>query len=75
MRWVLTGCVHPRVRYAPRPDVPAFCKRPAKKRGPAKAVVAAAPVMLKVVYWTPREDRAFVQNYGQEVSCGEHTGG
>ena len=75
MGWVLTGCVHPRVRYAPRSDVPAFCKRLAKKRGPAKAVVAAAPVMLKVVYWMLRENRAFVQNYGQEVSCGEHTGG
>ena len=75
MRWVLTGCVHPRVRYAPRPGVPVSYKRPAKKRGPARATVAAAPVMLKVVYRMLGEDRAFVQNYGQEVSCGEHTGG
>ena len=75
MGWVLTGCVHPRMRCAPRPDVPVSCKRPAKKGGPAKAAVAAAPVMLKAVYRMPGEDRAFVQNYGQEVSCGEHTGG
>ena len=67
MRRVLTGCVHPRVRHAPRPDIPAFYKRLAKKRGPAKATVAAAPVMLKVVYRMPGEDRAFVRNYGQEA--------
>ena len=75
MRWVLTECVHSHVRYAPRSDVSVFYKRLAKKRGPAKAVVAAASMMLKVVYWMLRENRAFVQNYGQEVSCGELTGG
>ena len=30
-------------------------------------MVTAALMMLKVVYWMLREDRAFVRNYGQEA--------
>ena len=67
LRWVLTECAHPRVRYAPGSDVSVFYKRLAKKRGVSKAAVAAAPMMLKVVCWMPGENRAFVQNYGQEA--------
>ena len=67
MRRVLTECVHSHVRYTPNSDVSVFYKRLAKKRGPAKAVMAAALMMLKVVYRMLRENRAFVQNYGQEA--------
>ena len=75
LRWVLTECLHAHLRYAPDSDISIFYKRLAQKRGMAKAAVAAAAKMLKMIYWMLRENRAFVQNYGQELSCGKQAGG
>lgn len=75
LRWVLTECVHSHVYNAPDSDISIFYKRLKKKRGMAKAAVAAAAKMLKMIYWMLKEKRAFVRNYGQDVSCGKHSGG
>lgn len=75
LRWVLTECVHSHVHNAPNSDISIFYNRLKKKRGMAKATVAAAAKMLKMIYWMLKENRAFVENYGQDVSCGKHSGG
>ena len=72
---MLTECLHAHLRYAPDSDISIFYKRLAQKRGMAKAAVAAAAKMLKMIYWMLRENRAFVPNYGQELSCGKQAGG
>ena len=74
MRWVLVQAVHSHVRYAKGSALTAFYRRIARKRGNGIAAVAAASKMLRVMYWLLREQRGFVPNYGQGVSCAEVIG-
>lgn len=75
VRHLLTEAVHTHVRFAPKSDITVFYKRIAKKRGNGRAAVAAAAKILKCVFWMLRDRRAFVTNYGQEISCDEFIGG
>lgn len=69
MRWVLVQAVHSHVRYAKDSDLTAFYKRIARKRGRGIAAVAAASKMLRMMYWMLVEQREFVPNYSQGLSC------
>lgn len=58
LRWVLTECVHSHVRYE-NSNITRFYTKIAKKKGNAKATVAAAAKMLRVIYWILREKREY----------------
>jgi transposase len=66
LRWILAEAVHTHVRYAPDSDVSAFYRRIAKRRGTAKATIAAASKMLRFIYWMLSERRKFVNTYSQD---------
>lgn len=70
LRWVLAEAVHTHVRYAPDSDITRFYKRLAKRRGTAKATIAAASKMLRVIYRMLSEGREFVNNYSQDCKRG-----
>jgi transposase len=58
LRWILTECVHAHVRYE-KSNLSRFYEKIAKKKGKAKATVATASKMLRVIYWMLKEDREY----------------
>lgn len=58
MRWVVTECVHSHIRYQ-NSNITRFYDRIAKKKGKAKATVAAASKMLRIIYWILKENREY----------------
>jgi transposase len=62
LRWVLTECVHNHVRYQKDSNITGFYNRIATRRGKAKATVAAASKMFRVMYWMLKERREY-QHY------------
>lgn len=59
MRGILTECVHNHVRYQKDSNITRFYNRIATRRGKAKATVAAASKMLRVIYWMLKERREY----------------
>ena len=59
LRWGLNQCTRAHMRAEPEGDISRFYKRLARKKGDAKAIVAASSKLLKVVYWVLREKRAY----------------
>ena len=59
LRWVLNQCVWVHIRSEPEGNVAEFYKRLRKKKGHAKAVVAASAKLLKIAYWVLREKRPY----------------
>ena len=58
IRWVLTECIHSHVRHQDS-NITQFYNRIAKKKGNAKATVAAASKMLRIIYWVLKEKREY----------------
>lgn len=58
LRWILTECVHSHIRYEDS-NITRFYRKMAKKKASAKATVAAAAKMLRVIYWILKENRAY----------------
>jgi len=55
LRWVLTECVHTHIRYEKDSNITRFYNKLAKKKGTAKATVAAASKLLRVIYCMLKE--------------------
>lgn len=58
LRWILTECVHTHVRYQ-KSNLTRFHNRIAKKKGKARAAVATASKMLRIIYRVLKEDREY----------------
>lgn len=58
----MVECVHIYVRHQ-NSNVTKFYNKIAKKKGNAKAAVAAASKMLRIVYWMLKEKREYQENY------------
>lgn len=61
LRWTLTECVHSHARYEKESNITRFYNRIAVRRGKAKATVAAASKMLRMIYWMLKERREYLQ--------------
>jgi transposase len=59
LRWALNQCVRAHMRSEPEGSVSEFYDRLRRKKGHAKAVVAASAKLLKVVYWVLKEKRVY----------------
>jgi hypothetical protein len=59
---VLTECVHTHIRYEKDSNITRFYNKLAKKKGTAKATVAAASKLLRVIYCMLKEGREY-QHY------------
>jgi len=59
LRWVLNECVWVHIRSEPDGNVATFYRRLSKKKGNAKAIVAASAKLLKIVYWVLKERRPY----------------
>lgn len=59
LRWVLAECVHSHIRYQKDSNITRFYHRIAKRRGNAKATVAATSKLLRIVYWVLKEQREY----------------
>jgi transposase len=59
LRWVLNQCTWVHIRNEPLGSVALFYEHLRKKKGHAKASVAASAKLLKVVYWVLREKRSY----------------
>ena len=59
LRWILTECTHSHIRTEPDSNMTRFYNRLVKKRGKAKATVAASVKLLKVIYWVMKEKRPY----------------
>lgn len=59
LRWVLNQCTWVHIRCEPEGSVALFYERLRRKKGHAKAIVAASAKLLKVVYWVLREKRPY----------------
>jgi transposase len=67
LRWALTECIHNHVRYQEDSNITRFYNRIATRRGKAKATIAAASKMLRVMYWMLKEKREY-QHYSQGIT-------
>ena len=59
LRWALNQCVRAHIRGEPEGSVAEFYDRLRRKKGHAKAVVAASAKLLKIVYWVLNEKRSY----------------
>jgi transposase len=59
LRWALTECVHTHIRYQSNSNITKFYNRISKKKGTAKATVAAASKLLRVIYCILKERREY----------------
>jgi transposase len=59
LRWVLNQCTWVHVRNEPEGSIAVFYERLRRKKGHAKAAVAASAKLLKVVYWVLKEKRPY----------------
>jgi transposase len=59
LRWVLNQCTWVHIRSEPDGNVATFYRWLSKKKGNAKAVVAASAKLLKIVYWVLKERRPY----------------
>jgi transposase len=59
LRWILTECTQSHIRTEPDSSITRFHNRLVKKKGKAKATVAASVKLLKVIYWVMKEKRPY----------------
>ena len=59
LRWILTECTQCHIRTEPDSSITKFHNRLVKKKGKAKATVAASVKLLKVIYWVLKEKRPY----------------
>jgi transposase len=59
LRWILNQCTWVHIRNEPEGSVALFYGKLRRKKGHAKAIVAASAKLLKVVYWVLREKRPY----------------
>ena len=59
LRWILTECAQTHIRTEPDSSITRFHNRLTKKKGKAKATVAASMKLLKVIYWVMKEKRPY----------------
>jgi transposase len=59
LRWILTECTQSHIRTEPDSNVTRFYNRLVKKKGKAKATVAASAKLLKIIYWVMKEKRPY----------------
>lgn len=59
LRWIMVECVRSHIRTQPESNITKFYYRLAKKKGNAKATVAASSKLLKIVYWVMKEKREY----------------
>jgi transposase len=59
LRWAMIECVRSHVRYESDSNITRFYNRIASRKGKAKATVAAASKMLRVIYWMLKEKREY----------------
>jgi transposase len=59
LRWVLNQCARVYIREKPDSDIAGFYNRLRRKKGDAKAIVAASAKLLKIVYWVLKEKREY----------------
>jgi hypothetical protein len=60
LRWIMVECVRSHIRTQPNnSNIRKFYYILAKKKGNAKATVAASSKLLKIVYWIMKEKREY----------------
>lgn len=59
LRWILNQCVRMHMRMEPDGTIAMFYARLARKKGGAKAIVAASAKLLKIVFWVLKERRSY----------------
>jgi len=59
LRWILTECARTHIRLNPDSNVTRFYLKLAKRKGDAKATVAASTKLLKIAYWLLKEKRPY----------------
>jgi transposase len=59
LRWVLTECTRTHIRLNPESNMTKFYARMLRKKGDAKAIVAASTKLLKIAYWLLKENRPY----------------
>ena len=59
LRWIMVECARSHIRTQPDSNITKFYYRLAKKKGNAKATVAASSKLLKIVYWIMKEKREY----------------
>ncbi len=59
LRWILTECAKAHIRSQRDSQLTRFYTEVARRRGGAKATVAAASKLLRIVYWVLKEKRPY----------------
>ena len=59
LRWIMVECVRSHIRTQPNSNITKFYNKLVKKKGSAKATVAASSKLLKIVYWVMKEKREY----------------
>jgi len=59
LRWILTQVTWANVRKEPNGTVGNFYSKLKKKKGSAKAIVAASAKLLRIIYWVLKEHRPY----------------
>jgi len=59
LRWILTQVTWANIRKEPNGTVGNFYSKLKKKKGSAKAIVAASAKMLRIIYWVLKEHRPY----------------
>lgn len=59
LRWVLTECVHSHIRFEKNSNMARFYSKISARKGGARATVATASKMLRVIYWMLKEKREY----------------
>ncbi|MGC8924364.1 MAG: IS110 family transposase [Candidatus Micrarchaeia archaeon] len=59
LRWVLNQCTWVHIRSEPDGNIATFYRRLSKKKGNAKAIVAASAKLLKIIYWVLKDRRPY----------------
>ena len=62
LRWILVECVRFHIKTQPDSNITKFYYILVKKKGSAKATVAASSKLLRIVYWIMKEKREYTNN-------------
>jgi hypothetical protein len=63
----MVECVHSHIRTQPDSNITKFYYRLTKKKGSAKATVAASSKLLKIVYWIMKDKREYRNDDNQQL--------
>lgn len=64
----MVECIRSHIRTQPESNITKFYYRLAKKKGNAKATVAASSKLLKIVYWIMKEKREYRTNDNKQTN-------